>query len=158
MPGVKKKVQIDPNLQAEKKNEKKNGELHEKMSLLCVQRLRGVFSNRKHDKFSRDGAVAGVRKKAFKELSGDGYGEAELNEVFTSIKRSLMADMAIEEGVRVDGRQLGELRDISCQVDLHKPLHGSALFQRGQTQVLCTVALDSLESALKASDVDVLLG
>lgn len=35
------------------------------------------------------------------------------------------------------------------KVDLHKPLHGSALFQRGQTQVFCTVSLDSQESALK---------
>ena len=44
------------------------------------------------------------------------------------------------------------------QVDLHEPLHGSALFQRGQTQVMCTVALDSLESALKSDAVSVLLG
>lgn len=36
---------------------------------------------------------------------------------------------------RCDGRQLTDLRNISCEVDLFKPLHGSALFQRGQTQV-----------------------
>ena len=36
---------------------------------------------------------------------------------------------------RCDGRSLSDLRDISCQVDLFKPLHGSSLFQRGQTQV-----------------------
>ena len=52
----------------------------------------------------------------------------------------------------------GDLRNIGCQVDLHEPLHGSALFQRGQTQVMCTVALDSLESALKSDAVSVLLG
>lgn len=36
---------------------------------------------------------------------------------------------------RCDGRELTALRNISCNVDLFKPLHGSALFQRGQTQV-----------------------
>lgn len=57
---------------------------------------------------------------------------------------------------RCDGRKLEELRKISCEVDLYKPLHGSALFQRGQTQVFCTVALDSLDSALKLDPMTIL--
>ena len=36
---------------------------------------------------------------------------------------------------RCDGRGLTDLRPISCQVDMYAPLHGSAIFQRGQTQV-----------------------
>lgn len=58
---------------------------------------------------------------------------------------------------RCDGRSLHDLRDISCQVDLFNPLHGSAVFQRGQTQVMCTVTLDSLESALKMDTVSMLI-
>lgn len=57
---------------------------------------------------------------------------------------------------RCDGRSLTELRNISTEVDLYKPLHGSSLFQRGQTQVLCTVSLDSLTSALQMDPVKVL--
>ncbi|KFV68539.1 hypothetical protein N307_02221, partial [Dryobates pubescens] len=53
---------------------------------------------------------------------------------------------------RCDGRDLTSLRDIKCEVNMFKMLHGSALFQRGQTQVLCTVTFDSLESSVK-SDV-----
>lgn len=49
------------------------------------------------------------------------------------------------------------IRDISCQVDLFNPLHGSAVFQRGQTQVMCTVTLDSLESALKMDPMSMLI-
>jgi len=59
---------------------------------------------------------------------------------------------------RCDGRSLIQLRDISCDVGLYKPLHGSALFQRGQTQVFCTVAFDSIDSALKSDPVSVLTG
>lgn len=58
---------------------------------------------------------------------------------------------------RCDGRPLDGLRDISCQVDLFNPLHGSAVFQRGQTQVMCTVTLDSLESALKMDAISMLI-
>lgn len=57
---------------------------------------------------------------------------------------------------RCDGRATNELRDIKCQVDLFRPLHGSAFFQRGQTQVLCTVTLDSIESSLKLDDISML--
>lgn len=64
--------------------------------------------------------------------------------------------MVFEEDKRCDGRSLVELRNIACQVDLFKPLHGSALFQRGQTQVLCTVTLDSHESAMKLDPVSML--
>ena len=57
---------------------------------------------------------------------------------------------------RCDGRGLEDLRDIKCEVDLYKVLHGSAVFQRGQTQVFCTVTLDSLESALKMDTISML--
>ena len=65
----------------------------------------------------------------------------------------------MDQNVRVDGRDIDEVRPITCHVDTHPPLHGSALFQRGQTQVFCTVSLDSLEStALKLDPVSTLMG
>ena len=44
---------------------------------------------------------------------------------------------------RCDGRSLTDLRDINCKINILKPLHGSSLFQRGQTQVQTTVTLDA---------------
>ncbi len=44
-------------------------------------------------------------------------------------------------GTRADGRSLDKLRDIRCEVDLLPRVHGSALFQRGETQALITVTL-----------------
>lgn len=43
-------------------------------------------------------------------------------------------------------------------MDVYKPLHGSAIFQRGQTQVLCTVTFDSLESAFRGDPISQLVG
>ena len=53
---------------------------------------------------------------------------------------------------RCDGRLLDQLRLIRCETNLHEPLHGSSLFTRGQTQVLCTLSLDSLAVSLKCID------
>ena len=47
---------------------------------------------------------------------------------------------------RCDGRGLHDLREVSCAADVFPPLHGSSVFQRGQTQVQCTVAYDSLHA------------
>lgn len=69
------------------------------------------------------------------------------------LKLKLMKNYKDLNNFRCDGREINELRDISCQVDLFQPLHGSALFQRGQTQVLCTVTLDSIESSLKLDTI-----
>ncbi|MGI9518301.1 MAG: polyribonucleotide nucleotidyltransferase, partial [Pirellulaceae bacterium] len=52
------------------------------------------------------------------------------------IVRQLLLD-----GIRADGRPLDALREISCEIDLVPRVHGSALFQRGETQALVTITL-----------------
>ena len=130
------------------------------LSLICLQPLRSVYSDSSHDKKSRDVAAFAVRDKAIGRLKLS-YPNLEsylFYDAFSHLSRTLIAEKAIHEEKRVDGRHLKDIRPIGCQVDLHDPLHGSALFQRGQTQVMCTVALDSLESALKSDTVSTLMG
>lgn len=66
--------------------------------------------------------------------------------------------MVIDSNIRCDGRGLEDFRPITCETDLYKVLHGSALFQRGQTQVMATVTFDSTQSAFRADPVTVLMG
>ena len=130
------------------------------MSRLCLQPLRGVFSEVKHDKKSRDNASFDIRNKAISQLK-KAYPDTETSlfyEAYNQLSRNVVSEKATQESSRVDGRKIDELRPIGCQVDLHQPLHGSALFQRGQTQVMCTVSLDSLESALKSDAISMLMG
>ncbi len=151
------------------------------MTLLCEQPLRAVYTESKHDKLSRDRAAFAIRDQAIVELKAS-HPEANPSlfyEAFSKLSRNLVAELVLDHGRRVDGRGEEELRNIGCQVDLYPPLHGSALFQRGQTQVnvypipkscyvvdlqhrpwqvLCTVALDSLESALKSDAISVVTG
>ena len=58
---------------------------------------------------------------------------------------SLIKDNLINHKKRVDGRLLTETRTISCQIDVLPETHGSSLFNRGETQVLNTVTLGTLD-------------
>uniref|UniRef100_T1HAV7 polyribonucleotide nucleotidyltransferase n=1 Tax=Rhodnius prolixus TaxID=13249 RepID=T1HAV7_RHOPR len=134
-----------------------NPEIKNTICSLCEDRLRRIFTDFSHDKLSRDDAVKELRTEVLEKIKAElpEYAEAT-NEVFNSVTKEVFRNLILETSIRCDGRSLTELRNISTEVDLYKPLHGSSLFQRGQTQVLCTVSLDSLTSALQMDPVKVL--
>jgi polyribonucleotide nucleotidyltransferase len=73
--------------------------------------------------------------------------EKEISSVIGEIEREKMRRMVLEEGRRVDGRKMDEIRPITCEVDILPRVHGSALFTRGQTQALVSATLGtSLDS------------
>ncbi|XP_063627849.1 polyribonucleotide nucleotidyltransferase 1, mitochondrial [Cydia splendana] len=122
---------------------------------LSTMKMREILSDYSHDKTSRDIAISDLRQTVLDQLREEGD-PGQLQECFNSHLRQTFRDMIFETDTRCDGRRLDELRKISCQVGLYEPLHGSAVFQRGQTQVFCTVAFDSPESALKMDTLTML--
>ena len=73
---------------------------------------------------------------------------------FKGLTKSLMRKKIVEEGIRVDGRKLDEVRSISCGVGLLPPrVHGSALFQRGLTQVMSVTTLGTPGDAQELDDL-----
>ncbi|XP_051284882.1 polyribonucleotide nucleotidyltransferase 1, mitochondrial [Dicentrarchus labrax] len=119
---------------------------------LASEKIYAVFTDYTHDKISRDEAINKVRLEAEEGLR-ERFPQAEPFEIidsFNTVSKDVFRNLVLNEYRRCDGRNLTALRDISCDVDLFKPLHGSALFQRGQTQVLSSVTFDSLESSIKA--------
>ncbi|MEI8317721.1 MAG: polyribonucleotide nucleotidyltransferase [Planctomycetia bacterium] len=74
--------------------------------------------------------------------SGDagGVSEADFSHVWHALEERAVRDL-IYEGKRPDGRDYTTLRPISCEVDLLPRVHGSAVFQRGETQALVTITL-----------------
>ncbi|XP_055484744.1 polyribonucleotide nucleotidyltransferase 1, mitochondrial [Psammomys obesus] len=122
---------------------------------LAMEKLYAVFTDYEHDKISRDEAVNKIRldteeqlKEKFPEVD-----QFEIIESFNVVAKEVFRSIVLNEYKRCDGRDLTSLRNISCEVDMFKTLHGSALFQRGQTQVLCTVTFDSLESSIKSDQI-----
>jgi polyribonucleotide nucleotidyltransferase len=73
--------------------------------------------------------------------------------LFKSVTKKLMRQQIIEQGVRVDGRKLDQVRPISCQVGLlPRRVHGSGLFNRGLTQVLSICTLGTPGDAQDLAD------
>uniref|UniRef100_A0A803SN41 polyribonucleotide nucleotidyltransferase n=1 Tax=Anolis carolinensis TaxID=28377 RepID=A0A803SN41_ANOCA len=101
---------------------------------------------------SRDEAINKIRLETEEQLK-EKFPDSEpyeIMEAFNVVSKDIFRNLILNEYRRCDGRDLTSLRNISCEVDMFKTLHGSALFQRGQTQVLCTVTFDSLESSVKS--------
>uniref|UniRef100_A0AAZ3QFD1 polyribonucleotide nucleotidyltransferase n=1 Tax=Oncorhynchus tshawytscha TaxID=74940 RepID=A0AAZ3QFD1_ONCTS len=112
---------------------------------LASEKVYAVFTDFTHDKVS-------IYVWVFLLLCFEKYPQAEPYEVmesFNMVSKEVFRNLVLNEYRRCDGRDLTSLRNISCEADIFKPLHGSALFQRGQTQVLCSVTFDSLESSIK---------
>ncbi|XP_071159714.1 polyribonucleotide nucleotidyltransferase 1, mitochondrial-like isoform X1 [Mytilus edulis] len=124
--------------------------------------LTAILQDASHDKFSRDNAVRDLKSSTIKQLIvlfPDKEKDKELlYEAYDLYVKKLFRKLILQTDKRCDGRSLTQLRPISCDINMFSPLHGSALFQRGQTQVMCTVTLDSLDSAAKVDTMSQIIG
>ncbi len=102
------------------------------------------------DKLARDAAIDAVQEEItaalLEKFPAEEYptAEQEIGEVFYKVKKDVVRRMITHEKIRPDGRELEEVRPISCEVGLFARTHGSGLFTRGQTQVLTITTLGSI--------------
>lgn len=97
------------------------------------------------DKQQRQDTLEELRKKVLEHFQ-EQYPEREkeLEKVFHNILKETVRQMIINEGIRPDGRKLDEIRPIWCEVGVLPRTHGSAIFTRGQTQVLTVTTLGAI--------------
>jgi len=95
-------------------------------------------------KAKRTAAFRSVKSDMFKEL-GEAYADRkdEVNAIFRDLLRKISRDIILKERRRIDNRKFDEIRPITCDIDILPRPHGSALFTRGETQVLGVVTLGS---------------
>jgi polyribonucleotide nucleotidyltransferase len=70
--------------------------------------------------------------------------EAEIGGAFRALTKKLVRERIIRDGVRIDGRGLADIRQLSAEAGVIPRVHGSALFERGETQVLGVTTLNML--------------
>jgi len=75
----------------------------------------------------------------------DADGLSQAKKAFKSLLKEMMRDRVIDDGVRLDGRGTADLRALSAEVGVIERAHGSALFQRGETQVMNITTLGMLK-------------
>jgi polyribonucleotide nucleotidyltransferase len=76
-----------------------------------------------------------------REEVGEGEDPKQVKRLFEELERELVRKMIVSERRRIDGRKFDEVRPISCEVARLPRTHGSALFTRGETQVLAVTTL-----------------
>jgi len=70
--------------------------------------------------------------------------DALIDEALYKLEKKVVREYILKEGKRVDGRRLDEIRPLSAEVGILPRVHGSGLFQRGQTQILTVLTLGAL--------------
>lgn len=130
-------------------------EIFEAIKTVSSVRIREIFRDSNHDKMSRDIALNELRQEISDNIWSS-YPDHEVSQISEAINQNVIAifrSTVLDDNRRCDGRNFDDLRNISCQIDLFNPLHGSSLYTRGQTQVLCSVTLDSKSSAIKLDSI-----
>lgn len=118
----------------------------------ATNEVKQILARFDKDKNVRDAALDTVKESivaAIAELPEDDpirvateANSKALGNNFKALTKKLMRRQITEDGVRVDGRKLDEVRPVSCRIDLlPKRVHGSGLFNRGLTQVLSACTL-----------------
>ena len=94
------------------------------------------------DKMERQGAENSLKDEV-KAALADRFPDqgSAISQAFQSIKKRVVRERIVNDGVRIDGRGTGDLRPVSSEVDLIPTAHGSGLFQRGDTQVMNVTTL-----------------
>jgi polyribonucleotide nucleotidyltransferase len=102
------------------------------------------------DKAAREASTDELRKKTIAEL-GDRFPEHVdiLGKLFDKKLKDRVRERIVDEGVRIDGRGLKDVREITVEVGVLPRTHGSGLFTRGQTQALTIATLGSMSDKQK---------
>jgi len=89
-----------------------------------------------------DAIKASVLDKVGAEFEGR---EKEIGAAFRSVSKAVVRERVLRDKVRIDGRGLADIRTLSAEVGVIPRVHGSALFERGETQILGVTTLDMLK-------------
>ncbi len=97
------------------------------------------------DKQQREAELDRVKGIAVEKLAADFEGrEKEVSAAFRALTKKLVRQRIITEKVRIDGRGPADIRRLSAEVDVVPRVHGSSLFERGETQILNVATLNML--------------
>ncbi len=112
------------------------------------------------DKIIRDDNISKLNEKVneeYKEKFGEEKFEEDkvaISEALYKLEKKIVRDMIFYEHKRVDGRNLDEIRPLSCEVGILPRVHGSSLFTRGLTQVMSITTLGMVSEEQELDGID----
>ncbi|HUB89843.1 MAG TPA: polyribonucleotide nucleotidyltransferase [Dyella sp.] len=127
----------------------RNDALFNDIQSILGDRLEKAFAIR--DKLERRDAIAALKadiKTGIAETAAShGWTDLDISNAFAEIEYRTMRDGVLKTKVRIDGRNLDDIRPISVRVGVLPRTHGSALFTRGETQALVVATLGTARDA-----------
>ncbi len=107
------------------------------------------------DKAEREATLSELREEIVAALEEE-YGEevGRVRGIVRDLEKKELRRQILEDSVRVDGRGLDDIREISVDVGVLPRTHGSALFTRGQTQALCVTTLGTINDEQRIDSID----
>ncbi len=127
-----------------------------KMIDVAEANLVKAFSNK--DKATRVEQITEAKDIAKEAFKNSEFEESFINRHFSYYFKSLEKDIVrgdiLDKGIRIDGRNLEQIRQIETEVDLFPTPHGSALFTRGETQALVFVTLGTESDEQIIDDIE----
>jgi len=121
---------------------KTDEELFNKVKKLAEEKIHRAVQVK--DKIGRNNSLSIVREELISDL-GEDFQErtGEVKSIFKDLVKQVSRDIVLKEDKRIDGRAFDEVRHIACETGILPRPHGSALFTRGETQVLGVLTLGS---------------
>jgi len=126
--------------QKESQKEEKENKVLKSVEKLIGQKLKEAVLE--IDKEKRELAISNFEQEILENFEGD-YKQADIKSAFQHLLDKEVREAILNKNQRPDGRALDEIRQIETKVGLLPRTHGSAVFTRGQTQVLSIVTLGS---------------
>ncbi|MDR2928347.1 MAG: polyribonucleotide nucleotidyltransferase [Cytophagaceae bacterium] len=126
-------------------HEENDEELREKVWKETYDKVYAVAAKGNANKHERSDSFKAIKD----EFVATNYESVEENEIPTElinkyyhdVEKEAVRRLMLDDGIRLDGRKMNEIRPIWCEVDYLPGAHGSAIFTRGETQSLTTVTL-----------------
>lgn len=123
-----------------------------RLEALALEPLHAILADSSHTKPTRDAALLALKEQLAEQLTKEGVMEekpsnpsilspAAFYEGWEALAGRVLRQLLLTTGRRVDGRAADEMRPVSASVGDLPVVHGSALFQRGDTQSLCSVTV-----------------
>ena len=110
----------------------------------AAQKLAQVFQI--GDKQERDTASDALKAEVLSSLADQFAGrEKEISAAFRSVTKAVVRQRILKDQVRIDGRGLSDIRKLTAEVEVLPRVHGSAIFERGETQILGVTTLNMLK-------------
>ncbi len=128
-------------------------DLYDKIADFAIEKVRYALDT--DDKLVREERLSKVYEEVFTQFPEDTEErKAAMEECLYKLQKFVVRRWLLDDGKRVDGRTLDQIRPLASEVNITNRTHGTGLFTRGQTQVLTTATLGPISDAQLLDGLD----